>query len=141
MNLCGCTSVLELLTGRLGSHDSHTHSHDPTSPYILMAETTANNMAVSHEASVSSCCPTLDPATAGNTSDDSAVNGKEVELLFSGGIIKSLLSLLRTKLTRDSWKKQPSAKHAFIWTLRQLKVHECIDYIRLRRRGEIGHFF
>lgn len=128
INLCGCTSILELLTGHLGSHDSHKYSHEghPISPYILMAETTAKTMAISHEVSESGCG--LDPATTADTSkdsDESAVKGKEVdyELLFSRGIIKSLLLLLRTKLTRDSWKKQPSAKHAFVWTLRQLKVH------------------
>ena len=120
INLCGCTSISELLTGHLGSHDSHTHPQDSTSPYLLMAENTAKTIAISHEVAESSSG--LDPATTADTSDDSAVKGKEVELLFSRGIIKSLLSLLRTKLTRDSWKKQPSAKHAFIWTLKQLKV-------------------
>lgn len=42
-------------------------------------------------------------------------------MVFTGGIIKPLLSLLRSRLTRETWKKQPNAKHALVWTLRQLK--------------------
>ena len=97
-------------------------------------------MAISHEVSKSGSGLDTTTADASKDSDDSAVKGKEVELLFSRGIIKSLLSLLRTKLTRDSWKKQPSAKHAFVWTLRQLKVHvhvhACIDY-SMGRNGSL----
>ena len=49
-------------------------------------------------------------------------NNKSV---FSGGIMKPLLKLLRSRLTRETWKAHPTAKHALIWTLRQLKVR-CI---------------
>ena len=43
-------------------------------------------------------------------------------MIFSDGVIKSLLSLLRSKLTKETWKKHPSAKHALIWALKHLKV-------------------
>lgn len=129
INLCGCTSICELLTGHIvGSNDPQTHTHGSqlTSPYVSMAETTTKTMSVSPEVSKSRSCPGLDTADSHKNNGDSPLNveeGQDTKLLFSGGIVKSLLSLLRTKLTRETWKKHPTAKHALVWTLRQLKVY------------------
>ena len=133
LNLCGCRSTLELLIGHLGSHDSGTVSRDShvTSPYIPMATA----------AEPTTASPRVSDSTSDHESDSTCYNyskegsseaeidvwehskrKKKTEMLFSGGIIKSLLSLLRSRLTKETWKRQPNAKHALVWTLRQLKV-------------------
>ena len=118
--LCGCSSTLELLVGQPGSCDSDTGSRDNhlTSPYVSMttrAETTTETRST-HET----------VATMPNeTSVVESEREKEVQnnkSVFSGGIMKPLLKLLRSRLTRETWKAHPTAKHALIWTLRQLKV-------------------
>ena len=57
-----------------------------------------------------------------NESGASSEEGRERVMVFSSGVIKPLLSLLRSKLTKETWKRHPTAKHALIWTLAQLKV-------------------
>ena len=47
------------------------------------------------------------------------------DVLFRRGLLKPVMSILRNKLTKESWKKQPTAKHALVWCLRQLKVCLC----------------
>ena len=42
------------------------------------------------------------------------------------GVLKDLLVLLRGKLRRDEWKSHPTAKHALLWCLKQLKVLDTI---------------
>ena len=118
--LCGCSSTLELLVGQPGSCDSDTGARDNhlTSPYVSMttrAETTTDERST-HETVA---------AMPNETSVVESEREKEVQnnkSVFSGGIMKPLLKLLRSRLTRETWKAQPTAKHALIWTLRQLKV-------------------
>ena len=40
------------------------------------------------------------------------------------GVLKDVLALLRGKLKRDEWKSHPTAKHALLWCLKQLKVYK-----------------
>ena len=51
-------------------------------------------------------------------------NGEEKEELleFRGGLLKPILSILRRKLTRETWKTHPTAKHALVWCLKHLQV-------------------
>ena len=67
------------------------------------------------------CPPTVYSIGHNESEWNGKVENKE-EMVFAAGIIKSLLSLLRSRLTRETWKKQPNAKHALVWTLKQLKV-------------------
>ena len=121
--LCGCSSTLELLVGQPGSCDSDTGARDNhlTSPYVSMttrAETTTDERST-HETVA---------AMPNETSVVESEREKEVQnnkSVFSGGIMKPLLKLLRSRLTRETWKAQPTAKHALMWTLKQLKVR-CI---------------
>ena len=88
-----------------------------TSPYVSMAtkaEETAESRGPNSIAS-------MDNEAVGREREK---DGGRDNMVFSGGVIKSLLLLLRSKLTAESWKKQPTAKHALIWTLRQLKARE-----------------
>jgi len=57
--------------------------------------------------------------------DKSKEEGKKELLQFTGGLLKPILSILRVKLTRDTWKTHPTAKHALVWCLKHLKV--CVD--------------
>ena len=57
--------------------------------------------------------------------DESKEEGKKELLEFTGGLLKPILSILRVKLTRDTWKTHPTAKHALVWCLKHLKV--CVD--------------
>lgn len=43
-------------------------------------------------------------------------------VIFRVGLLKPILSILRAKLTRESWKTHPTAKHALVWCLKQLQV-------------------
>ena len=91
------------------SHDNHV-----TSPFISMTTREESTHELTENVLETSC-----------DKDYSQIAGEErekKELLLSSGIIKPLLALLRSRLTRESWKKQPVAKHALVWTLRQLKV-------------------
>ncbi|CAI8021245.1 TELO2-interacting protein 2 [Geodia barretti] len=111
---CGCSSTLELLIGRPESHDTPHDSH-MTSPYVSMAtkaEETAESRGPNSIASI-------DNEAVGREREKDG--GRDNNMVFRGGVIKSLLLLLRSRLTAESWKKQPTAKHALIWTLRQLK--------------------
>ncbi len=45
-----------------------------------------------------------------------------VSRVFPSGLLKPVLTVLRTKLTRESWKRHPAAKHGLLWCLRHLKV-------------------
>lgn len=54
--------------------------------------------------------------------DESKEEGKKELLEFTGGLLKPILSILRVKLTRDTWKTHPTAKHALVWCLKHLKV-------------------
>ena len=131
MAACGCSSTLELLIGRSGSHDSSTTQCDShmTSPYVSMATRAEETTDLSRKYEVASG----ERETASKEREDlgreEKLSGKDREkisgrvgMVFSGGVIKPLLLLLRSKLTKETWKKQPAAKHALIWTLRQLKV-------------------
>ena len=114
---CGCSSTLELLIGRPESHDTPHDSH-MTSPYVSMAtkaEETAESRGPNSIASIANEAVGREREKDGGGRDN---------MVFRGGVIKSLLLLLRSKLTAESWKKQPTAKHALIWTLRQLKARE-----------------
>lgn len=43
-------------------------------------------------------------------------------LIFRVGLLKTILSILRAKLTKESWKTHPTAKHALVWCLKHLQV-------------------
>lgn len=43
-------------------------------------------------------------------------------LIFRVGLLKPTLSILRAKLTKESWKTHPTAKHALVWCLKHLQV-------------------
>lgn len=43
-------------------------------------------------------------------------------LIFRVGLLKPILSVLRGKLTKESWKTHPTAKHALVWCLKHLQV-------------------
>ena len=112
---CGCSSTLELLIGRPESHDTPHDSH-MTSPYVSMAtkaEETAESRGPNSIASVDNEAMEREREKDGGR-----------DMVFGSGVIKRLLLLLRSKLTAESWKKQPTAKHALLWTLRQLKARE-----------------
>ena len=40
----------------------------------------------------------------------------------TGGVLRSVLSLLKEKLTKEEWKHHPAHKQALFWCIRQLKV-------------------
>lgn len=44
------------------------------------------------------------------------------KLIFRVGLLKPILSVLRGKLTKKSWKTHPTAKHALVWCLKHLQV-------------------
>jgi hypothetical protein len=119
LDLCGCSSTLELLIGRPESFDTGNGSREShvTSPYIPMATRAEKTTELG---TVNDPEPS---SRKGNSSDTESEmeRGRDVKMVFSNGIIKPLLSLFRSKLTRETWKKQPAAKHALVWTLRQLK--------------------
>lgn len=48
--------------------------------------------------------------------------GEGMKVLFESGLLKPILLLLKNKLSRDRWKRHPTAKHALVWCLRHLKV-------------------
>ena len=43
-------------------------------------------------------------------------------LIFRVGLLKPILFVLRGKLTKESWKTHPTAKHALVWCLKHLQV-------------------
>ena len=44
------------------------------------------------------------------------------KVVFRSGLLKYILSELRTKLVKDTWKTHPAAKHALLLCLKHLKV-------------------
>ena len=120
LSLSGCRSPLELLIGQDESHDRQTQSHDyrVTSPYIPIATTTT---AAATKTTTTTTEQTSSQESTDNNQPRDDGNDKK-EQAFSNGIIKLLLSLLRSRLTRDNWKRQPSTKHCLVWTIRELKV-------------------
>ena len=124
--MCGSNSILELLIGQQVSHMSPCDSH-VISPYIPMASNEDNFEPISstslplqvNDGEVIQC---TEVQSTGEVSSDKGSDGSERKMVFSGGILKPLLSLLRAKLTKETWKQHPTAKHALVWSLRQLKV-------------------
>ena len=47
---------------------------------------------------------------------------KQDGLIFRVGLLKPILFVLRGKLTKESWKTHPTAKHALVWCLKHLQV-------------------
>ena len=120
LSLSGCRSPLELLIGQDESHDRQTQSHDyrVTSPYIPIA-TTATTTTTTATTTTTEQTSSQESTDNNQWIDD---EGDKKELAFSNGIIKLLLSLLRSRLTKDNWKRQPCAKHCLVWTVSRLKV-------------------
>lgn len=149
---CGCRSVLELLCGEDSSSELPAAGSSPylavAAPPEHSGELRGGDVALTgsepealaeseeHTASsqgeVSSGTSLNEQVSAGKTvansnhchADPSSGQsaGEGMKVLFESGLLKPILLLLKSKLSRDSWKRHPMAKHALVWCLRHLKV-------------------
>ena len=50
--------------------------------------------------------------------------------LFPRGLLHHILDYLQPKLMKDTWKKSPTAPHAYVWCVRQVKVNLGSVYLK-----------